>query len=125
MDLIESILTKRVPVLIDTSLLYTERCYQVLIEKLLTREGFNVASEIYVAYETDGILFGQGRIDLLVTLNDIVVIIELKANTQGIQSSIQQVKRYMKHYKSNRKKVIGMLAMYNVNGRQIVFKKIV
>jgi GxxExxY protein len=105
---------RRVSRLVDTSLAYPEICYQTLIMRLLERHGLTVQKEVTCNYYVEKIRFGYGRIDLLVTTNDQIIIIELKANTNKKTQALNQLKRYMKHYKSY-KQVQGILAMYNAN----------
>jgi len=103
---------------IDTSLHYTEACYQDLLRQRFERNALHVRTEVMVPYVTeDGITFGFGRIDMLVETETEHIIIELKANVYGgktRQRAVNQLKRYLTHYKSNKKK-LGLLVMYNTN----------
>ena len=103
---------------LNTTLHYTEACYQNLLRQRFERKGIHVLTEVLVPYVTqDGITFGWGRIDLLCETETEHIIIELKANVYGEktrQRAVNQLKRYMKHFNS-RKKKRGLLVMYNTN----------
>ena len=116
MDIITKVL-KSIPQLIDTKLQYQERCYQILLAKLLEREGVNVSTENICEYNVKGLYLGYGRIDLVAKTKDELVIIELKANVsfQHKDKALAQTKRYLKHYKT-RRQLSGVLAMFNVSG---------
>ena len=90
-----------VPSLIDTSLCYSEYCYQQLIRQLLTGAGLNCETEAPVYFKTKGqnpLNFGWGKIDVLVRGEKELVIIELKANVRpNIQQHMGQLSRYMEH----------------------------
>ena len=97
---------------LDTGLDYSEHCYQTFIMTRLQQENLTVNKEVTCNFRFKKIRFGYGRIDLLVTTQDEVIIIELKANNQNKPKALNQLKKYLTHYKS-RKKVRGILAMYN------------
>ena len=103
---------------IDTELHYTEACYQSLLRQLFERASFSVRTEVICPYTTPcGITFGLGRIDLLVETNHAVYIIELKANVTANDKAEKQLRRYMKHYETNKPK-IGFLWRYNSNEKR-------
>ena len=105
---------------IDTSLHYTEQCYNNLIRKILANKGYRVNTEVHCCYRTPGgISFGFGKIDVLVETETDLVIIELKANVKSIDRSKSQLKRYMLHYKSNKQKH-GILALYNCGSKPVL-----
>ena len=103
---------------IDTELHYTEACYQSLLRQLFERAGFFVKTEVICPYTTPcGITFGFGRVDLLVETDEAVFIVELKANVTANVTAEKQLRRYMKHYKTNKAKV-GFLWRYNSNEKR-------
>lgn len=116
---------KSIPQLVDTKLQYQERCYQLLAAKLLEREGVNASTENICEYKVDGLYLGYGRIDIVATTKDELVIIELKANVsfQHKDKALAQTKRYLKHYKTKRK-LCGVLVMYNVSGSAVNITKV-
>lgn len=98
---------------INPSLHYPETCYQSLIRQLLERKGYFVRTEVVCPYVTGaGITFGYGRMDLLVELDDLCIVIELKANVSGRIKATNQLKRYLKHYSTEKVKT-GLLVMFN------------
>jgi len=108
-------LATQVSVDIETRLLYPENCYQILLQKLLQKEGFSAEIEVDVFYKTKGgISFGQGRIDILVTTEKGMFILELKANTNFSMKykAIYQTQRYLKHFNSELPS-FGIVIMYN------------
>ncbi len=111
---------KSIPQLVDTTLQYQERCYQILAAKLLEREGLHVSTENICEYKVNCIYMGYGRIDIVAKTNDELVIIELKANVsfQHRDKALAQTKRYLKHFKT-RRKLSGVLVMYNVSGSAV------
>ena len=105
---------------IDTSLHYTEQCYSNLIRKILLNKGFRVNTEVHCCYRTPcGISFGFGKIDVLIETDSDIFIIELKANVKSTIRSVLQLKRYMLHFKTHKKKH-GILAMYNCGYKPVV-----
>ena len=114
METIISILTEAADE-IDTELGYPEKCYQQYLLVRLRQECFNAQKEVHVYYHANEIMFGNGRIDLLVTTPELTVIIELKANVFTHEKSLNQLKRYLVHYKKKTPKLVGILAMYNTD----------
>ena len=100
---------------LNTRLDYSEHCYQTFIMTRLQQEKFAVNKEVTCHFRYKNIRFGYGRIDLLVTTEDEVIVIELKANVQNKLKALNQLKKYLTHYKTC-KKVRGVLAMYNCGG---------
>ena len=108
-----------VETMIDTTLGYSEHCYQQLLRQLLERAGFFCETEAPVYFKTKGpnpINFGWGRIDILVPGEKEVVIIELKANVKYSIKAEQQLKRYLLHYPTKLKKT-GLLMCFNTDRR--------
>ena len=101
---------------LDTTLGYSEHCYQTFIMTRMQQEKLTVNKEVTCNFMFKKIRFGYGRIDLLVTTETEVIVIELKANYQNKAKALNQLKKYLTHYKS-RKKVRGVLAMYNCGAR--------
>ena len=100
---------------IDTRLLYPEHCYQTLLQSLLRKAGLEAEIEVDVFYKTRGnIEYGQGRIDILVTTDSGVFVLELKANCNYSMKykAIYQTQRYLTHYHTA-VPVFGMVVMYN------------
>jgi len=100
---------------IDTQLLYPELCYQTLLNTRLVNLGFTSSMEVDVFYKTkDCVYYGQGRIDILVTTEQGVFVLELKANCNYSTryKAIYQTQRYLTHY-STKKPIFGIVLMYN------------
>ena len=115
-----------VPSLIDTSLCYSEYCYQQLIRQLLTGAGLNCETEAPVYFKTKGpnpINFGWGKIDVLVRGETEVIIIELKANVKYSLKAEKQLQRYLVHFPTTQKKV-GLLFLYNSVERYTCIKRV-
>jgi hypothetical protein len=105
---------------IDTSLYYTEQCYNNLIRKLFLNKGYQVNTEVHCCYRTPGgISFGFGKIDVLIETDTDCFIIELKANVKNTTRSISQLQRYLLHFKT-RKNKYGVLALFNCGFKPIV-----
>ena len=114
-----------VETMIDTSLGYSEHCYQNLLRQLLDRAGYHCEVEAPVYFKTkEGINFGWGRIDILVPGEKEVVIIELKANVKYSYKSEQQLKRYLLHYPTTLKKT-GILLCFNAADRKACIQHVI
>jgi GxxExxY protein len=102
---------------LDTMLGYPEKCYQNYLMARFRQEdkhNFEVNQEVKISYNANGIRFGYGRIDLVVKTEIMHVLIELKANVQTHEKSLNQLRRYLAHYKNNKvEKIVGILVMYN------------
>ena len=115
-----------VPTLIDTSLCYSEYCYQQIIRQLLNRAGLNCELEAPVYFKTkepNPINFGWGKIDVLVRGEKEVVIIELKANVKYSLKAEKQLQRYLVHFPTTLQKV-GLLFLYNSVERYPCIKRV-
>jgi Holliday junction resolvase-like predicted endonuclease len=88
------------------------------LKQLFEKAGYFVRTEVICPYTTDcGITFGYGRIDLLVETSKTVFLIELKANVAANATAECQLRRYMKHYKTEKVKQ-GFLWRYNSNEKR-------
>ena len=112
-----------VPNYIDTTLGYSEYCYQTLIKQLLQKENIYCEIEAPVYFRTGNINFGWGKVDLLIRGKNQIIIIELKANVRSQIKSEKQLQRYMVHFESTLPK-IGLLFMYNSMERLPFVKRI-
>ena len=79
----------------------------------MQQENIYVNREVICNFVVNKIRFGWGKIDLLVRTPDEIIIIELKANILKKNKAVNQLKKYLTHFKSSKKKVRGILAMYN------------
>ena len=123
MDKVISILYEASNV-INTSLDYSEFCYQTYIMTRMQQENIYVNREVICNFVVNKIRFGWGKIDILVRGEHEIVIIELKANVKGLYRAEKQVQRYMKHFDSNLPKV-GLVFMFNSSDRQSMIKRII
>ena len=112
-----------VPNYIDTTLGYSEYCYQTLIKQLLQKQNIYCEIEAPVYFRTGNINFGWGKVDLLIRGKNQIIIIELKANVRSQIKSEKQLQRYMVHFESTLPK-IGLLFMYNSMERLPFVKRI-
>ena len=112
-----------VPDYIDTTLGYSEYCYQTLIKQLLQKENIYCEIEAPVYFRTGDINFGWGKVDILIRGKNQIIIIELKANVRSQIKSEKQLQRYMVHFESTLPK-IGLLFMYNSMERLPFVKRI-
>ena len=97
---------------LDTEFDYSEHCYQTFILRRLQQQNITVNKEVTCKFQYKKIQYGHGRIDLLVHTGDEVILIELKANVQNKPRAVNQLKKYLTHYKTECK-MRGILAMYN------------
>ena len=114
-ELVKKVITlcESVPTYLNTTLCYSEFCYQQLIKQLLQQSNIYCETEAPVYFKTKcGINFGWGKIDILVRSKDEVIIIELKANVKGIVKAEKQLQRYMEHFESD-KPITGIAFLYN------------
>ena len=112
-----------VPDYIDTTLGYSEYCYQTLIKQLLQKENIYCEVEAPVYFRTENINFGWGKVDILIRGKSQIIIIELKANVRSHIKSEKQLQRYMVHFETVLPKV-GLLFMYNSMERIPFVKRI-
>ena len=97
---------------LDPNLLYTESNSQTLLVHRLRESGFQVAEEVEVLYRMhDGFPTGRGYCDVIVETASTVYVIELKANNNRWLKGITQLKRYLKHWNSD-KVVRGFFVAY-------------
>lgn len=108
---------------LNTAFDYSEHCYQTFIMTRLKQQNITVEREVNCFFRYKNICYGHGRIDLLVTTDDVVIVIELKANVQNKRKAINQLKKYLTHHKTS-KKLRGILAMYNNCGVPLQITKL-
>ena len=93
---------------------YREAAYQAVLGHLLKNAGYKVKLEVGVVYRLpDGFVFGDGRLDMLVTNTDTNEhwILELKANVRpNIQVHMGQLSRYLEHRNED---ATGILIYFN------------
>ena len=109
---------------LNTTFDYSEHCYQTFIMARLQQQNIAVEREVHCYFCYKKIRYGHGRIDLLVTTDDVVIVIELKANVQNKQKAINQLKKYLTHHHKTCKKMRGILAMYNNCGVPLEITKV-
>ena len=113
-----------VPSHLDTTLCYSEFCYQNLIKQLLQKNNIYCEVEAPVYFRTkSGINFGWGKIDILVRGESEIILVELKANVRSHIKPQKQLQRYLVHFESKLPKV-GLLFMYNSMERLPIIKRV-
>ena len=96
---------------------YQESVYQATIAHYLSQllPGNFVALEVDIPYVlSDGFYVGRGRADIVVELASQVIIIELKRGFFNLGRARAQVRRYVRHYNSE-KEIIGCLCLFTIN----------
>ena len=104
---------------LDPVLVYTESNYQNTLVHYLIKSmpEANVQKEIQVIYRlSDGFIFGNGRMDIVVETKNTCFILELKSNVDAARKYNSrfsgQTNRYVKHFETQKKKH-GILVIFS------------
>jgi hypothetical protein len=104
---------------LDPVLVYTESNYQNTLVHYLIKSmpEANVQKEIQVIYRlSDGFIFGNGRMDIVVETKNTCFILELKSNVDAARKYNSrfsgQTNRYVQHFETQKKKY-GILVIFS------------
>ena len=104
---------------LDPLLAYQESCYQNCMLYFLRRRlsEHQISQEVVIPYKiSSGVIVGHGRADIILQTEKEIFILELKRGFCNLSNARTQLKRYMRHFSTN-KLVRGFLIVFNLSPR--------